>query len=340
VPVVEGALVSEHFEAASFGIAGNGSLVYLAGESSSRFQRRPLVWVDREGRSKEIGVQADNYWGPRLSPDGRRLALNVIDNNGSSIWVVDPARGIRTPLSSDTSSQFTPLWTSDGRQLVYGANRDGVMGFYRKAADGTGEEEHLVTVESVVWLNATSWTQDGKAFVFDMRRGGGSFGIGVVSLDGTPSLKTLIDADGVDESSPALSPDGQWIAYSSNESGPAQVYVARYPGLGDKEQVSTSVGGTSPWWAENGRTLYYLSPPTDVSMVKIDSGPPGIPKRVLTFPYLRDGWLRRPPYDVTRDGRFVMVADQAVAEIDATPAPRLILGLNWIEELKRRVPVN
>jgi hypothetical protein len=61
---------------------------------------------------------------------------------------------------------------------------------------------------------------------------------------------------------------------------------------------------------------------------------------VLTFPYLRDGWLRRPPYDVTRDGRFVMVADQAVAEIHATPAPRLILGLNWIEELKRRVPAN
>jgi hypothetical protein len=120
------------------------------------------------------------------------------------------------------------------------------------------------------------------------------------------------------------------------------VYVARYPGLGDKEQVSTSVGGTSPWWAPNGRTLYYRSPPADVSMVTIDPGPPfspGIPQHVLTFPYLPDV-MRRRSYDVTRDGHFVMVADQAVAEINAKPAPRLILGLNWIEELKRRVPAN
>jgi serine/threonine protein kinase len=134
----------------------------------------------------------------------------------------------------------------------------------------------------------------------------------------------------------------QWIAYSSNENGTDQVYVARYPGLGDREQVSTSVGGTSPWWARDGRTLYYRSPPADVSMVTIDSGPPfspGIPQHVLTFPNLPD-WLGRRSYDVTRDGRFVMVADQPVAEIDATRAPRLILGLNWIEELKRRVPAN
>jgi len=339
----ENALVDARFNGASFGIAGNGSLVYLAGESSGRAPRRPLVWVDREGRSKEIDVQADYYWGPRLSPDGSRLALNVADN-GSSIWVVDPARGTRTPLSSNTSSQFTPLWTSDGKQLVYGANRNGVLGFYRKAADGTGEEEHLVTVEKVVWLNATSWTPDHKTFLFDMLHPDQlfGFGIGEVSLVGTPSWRPLIDVDGVSESGAALSPDGQWIAYSSNENGTDQVYVARYPGLGGKEQISTS-GGTSPWWAPGGRTLYYLSRSTDVSMVTIDPGPPlspGIPQHVLTFPYLRDGWLRRPPYDVTRDGRFVMVADQAVAEIHATPAPRLILGLNWIEELKRRVPAN
>jgi serine/threonine-protein kinase len=340
VPVVQGALVAGNFSAASFGIAGNGSLVYLSGESSGRAPRRPLVWVDREGRSKEIGVQADNYWGPRLSPDGRRLAINVVDNNGSSIWVVDPARGNRRRLPSDTSSQFTPLWTSDGSQLVYGANPNGVLGFYRKAADGTGKEEHLVTVENVNWLNATSWTPEQKTLLFDMIHPDQTSGIGEVSLDGTPSWRPLIDADGVNEWGAALSPNGQWIAYSSNANGTDQVHVARYPGLGDREVV---VGGTEPWWAPDGRTLYYLSPPTDVSMVTIDSGPPfapGIPRRVLTFPYLRDGWLRRPAYDVTLDGRFVMVADQAVAEIDATPAPRLILGLNWIEELERRVPVN
>jgi eukaryotic-like serine/threonine-protein kinase len=340
VPVVEGVLVDMKFDGASFGIAGNGSLVYLAGESSGRAPRRPLVWVDRAGRSKEIGVQADKYWGPRLSPDGKRVALNVVDN-GSSIWVVDPARGIRTRLSSDTSSQFTPLWTSDGKQLVYGANRNGVMGFYRKAADGTGEEEHLVTVESVVWLNATSWTPEQKTFLFDMLRPDQTFGIGEVSLAGSPSWRPLIDVAGVSEWGAALSPNGQWIAYSANENGTDQVYVARYPGLGNKEQVSTRVGGHSPWWAD-GRTLYYRSPPADVSMVTIDPGPPfspGIPQHVLTFPYLPD-WLGRRSYDVTRDGRFVMVADQAVAEIDATPAPRLILGLHWIEELKRRVPAN
>ena len=341
VPVVEGALVDLMFNGASFGIAANGSLVYLAGESSGRVPSSPLVLVNRQGRSEKIGVPADKYLGPRLSPDGTRLALNVVDSV-SSIWVVDLARGIRNRLSSNTSSQFTPLWTSDGTQLVYGANRNGVMSFYRKAADGTGEEEHLVTVENVVWLNATSWTPDHKKFLFDMTRPDQTFGIGEVSLAGTPSWRPLIDVDGVSESGAALSRDGQWIAYSSNENKTDQVYVARYPGLGGKEQVSTS-GGTSPWWAPGGRTLYYLSPPTDVSMVTIHPGPPfspGIPQHVLTFRYLRDGWLRRPPYDVTRDGRFVMVADQAVAEIHATPAPRLILGLNWIEELKRRVPVN
>jgi serine/threonine-protein kinase len=335
--VIEGALVNPGtFGGVSFGVAGNGSLIYLAGASPGA-PRRKLVWVDRKGRSEEISKQADNYWGPRLSPDGKRLALNVVDV-GSSIWVVDPARGTRMLLKSGTSSQFTPLWTSDSRHLVYGATRNGVQGFYRKAADGTGEEEHLVTVEGGVWLNATSWTQDKKTFLFDMIHPDQTSGIGEVSLDGTPSWTPLIDADGVSEWGAALSPNGQLIAYSSNANRTDQVYVARYPGLGDREVVSI---GTEPWWAPDGRTLYYRSPPADVSMVTIDPGPPfsqGIPQRVLTFPYLSD-WKRQRSYDV-RDGRFVMVADQAVAEIDAKPAPRLILVLNWIEELKRRVPVN
>jgi serine/threonine-protein kinase len=341
VPVVEGALVNVSFNGASFGIAGNGSLVYLAGESSGRAQRRRLLWVDGKGRSKEIGVQADDYWGPRLSPDGRRLALNVVDNGSSSIRVVDLARDTGNRLSSNTSSQFTPLWTSDGR-LVYGATRNGVSGFYRQAVDGTGEEEHLVTVENAVWLNATSWTPEHKTFLFDMLHPDQTSGIGEVLLDGTPSWRPLIDKDGVSEWGAALSPDGKTIAYSSNENKTDQVYVARYPGLGGKDRVSTS-GGTSPWWPPGGRTLYYLSHPTDVSMVTFDPGPPfllGIPQHVLTFPYLRDGLLRGPPYDVRPDGHFVVVADQPVAEIDAPPAPRLILGLNWLEELKRRVPVN
>ena len=118
------------------------------------------------------------------------------------------------------------------------------------------------------------------------------------------------------------------------------MYVARYPGLGDREQVSTSVGGTSPWWAPDGRTLYYRSPPADVSdghdrsRTAVLAGYSSTRAHVSVSARL----MGRRSYDVTRDGRFVMVADQAVAEIDAKPAPRLILGLNWIEELKRRVP--
>ena len=302
--------------------------------------------MDHAGQQEFLGVQEADYLEPRVSPDGTRVAFSIPDEaTTDSIWVTDATRGTLSRITLEGTDDSTPIWTPDGGQVVYTADRDGDLGFYRKSADGTGEAELLVTIESASQLRAGNWTPDGSQLVFTITASGTS-DIGVLSMEGEPSWEPLFGTD-IDEYGPVLSPDGQWVAYVSTDTGQPEVYVQRFPDLGERQQISTD-GGIDPLWSPDGRALYYLGTgggaPDDMRVVSIDPGPPfsvGRPDVLFSTVELL---FRRPRgegryHDIAPDGQqFLILSRQGASEAGAV-ASQIDVVLNWFEEVTERVPV-
>ena len=219
-----------------------------------------------------------------------------------------------------------------GRRLAFSGQREGSENVYWQAADGTGAAERL-TKGAKVEL-PSSFLPDGKRLLFhtpDAR----PYDIGIVNLDGEHRTELLLHMP-FDEVNAAVSPDGRWLAYESNESGRAEVYVRPFPDInGGRWQISVS-GGTRPVWARNGRELFYLVPPGRVMAVPVQlvsSFAASNPQMVLDGPYIAPN--SGPTYDVSPDGkRFLMIKAAQPAGAASTP-PQLVVVLNWFEELKR-----
>ena len=246
VPVLEN-VNTKASGAGDFSFSANGSLVYVKGVAATGGPAGTLVWVDRQGREEPVGAPPRPYGRPRVSPDGARLAVEVLDPANTDVWIYDLARGTSTRLTTDAALDDRPLWTPDGAQVVFHSNRDGTGGVYRRAADATGPVEVLMTGPNRP--RAYAWAGDGQQLVL-IRDGQGDFDLAMLSLEGEPTLEPLIQTP-FGESRPAVSPDGQWLAYTSNESGQYEIYVQPFPALDSKSQISTT-GGTSPVWGRRG----------------------------------------------------------------------------------------
>ena len=215
VPVVENVGTKVN-GAVSFSIAGEGALIYVRGEVASEAQRT-LVWVDREGREEPLSLPPRAYTRVAVSPDGARAAVVIEEPDNNDVWTSELARGTLIKVTTDPANDDAPLWTPDGRQLVFSSNRDGLVGLFRKMADGRGDVEQLVTLEGVLTVSAYDWSPDGTELLFNARTPEHSFDVNVLSMEGerswTPLLQTVVN-----EGSPALSPDGSWVAYNSGSS--------------------------------------------------------------------------------------------------------------------------
>ncbi len=222
-----------------------------------------------------------------------------------------------------------PIWTPDSRRVTFGSTRAGRGDLFWQAADGSGQPERLTTSEHVKY--AVSWSPDGKILAFVGERPEKGWDIWVMSMDGDRIPEPFLQTD-FNEYGPMFSPNGLWIAYSSDESGRREVYVRPFPSAEGKRQVSTG-GGDWPKWHPNGKELFYLN---GDKMIVVDVETEG--ELTLGDPRLLfEKSLANPYYDVTPDGqRFVMIE-----EGESQPAPtQLILVQNWGEELKRLVPTN
>ena len=342
VALVEGVRMSAgQTGAAMFSVSGDGALVYVPGSAGSAGERR-LVWVDRQGQEEFLNVAAARYTRPRISPDGTRVAAEIVGDDGTSaIWVADATRGTLSRVTAGEAS--SPVWTADGQQVVFASLGDGEPGLFRQSADGTGDVERLVTIEATV--RAGNWSPDGSRLVFDMLRGS-AVDIGVLTMEGERSWTPLLETD-AREFGPVISPDGQWIAYVSDDTGGLEVYVQRFPELGLRQPISTD-GGMDPIWSPDGRALFYLGTrggggPDEMAVVTIDPGPPlsvGTPEVLFEHaPYVR-GQGRGRQYDVDPDGqRFLIVSDAASGARGAALTPQINVVLNWHQELKARVPI-
>jgi len=287
-----------------------------------------LVWVDRTG--KRIGVVADklsNLQFAHLSPQGDRVAL-VIDTGANDIWVLDLARGIRTRLTFGPVTNDFPVWSPDGKWIAYGSERNGQHHIYRKLSDGSGAEELLLDDDQMVIPG--DWSGDGKYLLYSR---GTFFGnrqeIWALPLDGDRK-PLLIVPHGANSyaGTGQLSPDGRWLAYSSNESGQAEVYVIPFRGGPGKWQVSQS-GGDRPLWGKDGKSLYYADLNFTVFAVPVQQL-----SDTLQFgsaqPLVSNLSSQIFFYDVAPDGKKILlnVISQQVNQ-------SITVITNWTEELKK-----
>jgi hypothetical protein len=337
VPMVDGVRQSSLSGAAQYSLSGTGSLAYVSGRIQSAESR--LVWVSRNGAEQPLAAPARTYMFPRLSPDGRRLATNISEQE-TQIWLYDLSRETLTRFTFEGSTNNAPVWTPDGKRIAFQSNKEGPLNLFWQLADGSGGLERLSTSEHL--QGPYSWSPDGQLLAFIevnpttqrdiwvLRMGDLSAGSGQVRK-AQPFLRTPFN-----ETEPHFSPDGRWLAYISDESGRFEIYVQPYPGPGGKWQISTE-GGTEPVWNPNGRELFYRSGDKMMAVdIAMEPGfTAGKPRMLFEGRYE----LARVPianYDVSLDGqRFLMVKPSEQAQAAPT---QINVVLNWFEELKRRVP--
>jgi serine/threonine protein kinase len=326
-----------------YAISDSGTLVYVPGRTGALMTGRTLVWVDRQGKEELLAATPKMYSYPDISPDGTRVAVSIAETGGNSdIWVWDLIRRTLARLTVKGRYNVAPVWTHDGKRIVFSSQRDGSSNeqndVYWKAADGTGGDELLVSGSQIGrTFNPYSWSSDGK-YLVGAERLSIQLDIGMLSMEGDHARKPLLHEE-YREAQPKISPDGHWLAYSSNESRKNEVYVRSFPDVNkEKLQVSTS-GGDSPLWSPDGRELFYLSG-NAVMAVSVKTQPSftivGTPQVLFRGTYVSADW------DISHDGkRFLMIKPPGTSgEEFAAEAPRKInVVLNWLEELKQQVPV-
>jgi serine/threonine protein kinase/Tol biopolymer transport system component len=353
VPVVEGVLQSPVTGAAQYSISATGSLVYVPGGVQAT--QLGLVWVNRSGTEQPVAAPAHAYFTPRLSPDGRRVAVGITESE-SQIWLYDLSRDTLTRFTFEGNYNPVPVWTPDGKRIAFESNKEGPPNLFWQLADGSGGLERLNTSENI--QVPTSWSRDGKLLAFMEVNNTTGVDIWVLRMSDTsqgsvqvpsassgqvpsagsgqvrkaqPFLRTSFN-----EGAPGFSPDGHWLAYISDESGRYEVYVQPYPGPGGKWQISTE-GGTEPVWNPNGRELFYRS--GDKMMAVDIATQPGFtaskPRMIFEGRYELSP-VQSADYDVSPDGqRFLMLKPNDQTQSAQT---QINVVLNWFEELKRRVP--
>jgi serine/threonine-protein kinase len=341
VAVVD-ALLTKPTGAAEYDVSSGGTLVYVPGGLVPQGQlggvnaARSLVWVDRQGREEAIKAPPRAYLYPRMSPDGTRIAIDIRDQE-NDIWIWDIAHENLRRLTLNPAADLLPLWTPDGKRIVFGSPRaGGTPNLYIRAADGTGGDTRIST--SAVGQFATSITPDGKQIIVRSTAPKGDFDLDTVPLDAQGQARPLIHTE-FSEGNAELSPDGRWLAYESAESTQPQIYVQPFPDLNAGRWQISSAGGTKPLWARSGRELFYISSDGYLMTVPVQATTTftfGNPVKVLNTRYLYGPALRT--YDVTPDGkRFLMIKEpQGVGT--GGPAPNMVVVVNWFQELKARIP--
>jgi serine/threonine-protein kinase len=316
---------------AMFSAASSGAIAFLPEvEGANPDANRSLVWVDRQGHEEPLAAPPRAYAVLRLSPDATRVALDIRDE-GNDIWIWSLERGVLTRLSSGPTLDMAPVWTPDGRRIIWTSTRENTSPMlYWQAADGTGTAERLTTPGATAGIAFPgSVTPNGEEVLFS------SAGATVVrmTLGGERRVEKLLGPLPA-LLTPEVSPDGRWLAYQSNESGQPDVYVRPYPDVdAGRWQISTQ-RGSRPAWSRNGRELFFLDAADRLSVVTIavngNTLVPGAPRRVLDTAYYpgfttRGAYLRA--YDVSPDGqRFLMIKGTADA---STAQSVLTIAVNW-----------
>ena len=316
--------------AAAFDVSETGTLAYLPVDSY--VAETNVVLVDRAGKESSALPKADRYTNPRLSPDGSRLSVDIRSaNSPGDIWVFEVGRSGGTRLTADEGRDFGAEWTPDGKELIFSSERP-FFDLYRRAADATRPEEPLLAGTYDHYTGSVS--PDGKLFTFVLAVPGGE--LWTVNLQGPPKAARYF-ANGFNLGHPAISPNGRWMAYDSDESGQGvDVFIQSFPDPNQKRLKVSPAHGSEPMWTRGGRELVYREG-DNVIAVDIDpaTGVSGPPRVLFSGPYpSNQGWTRPRSYDVTPDGERFLLTKLPGEQ----PRPRIVVVLNWFDELRTKVP--
>jgi eukaryotic-like serine/threonine-protein kinase len=326
VPVAEDLLPAIPNQSWVFSVSAN-VLAYEFAVATAR----QLTWLDRAGQRLGTAGDPGALFDVRLSPDRRTAAVSVgVPSSGDAdIWFYDMVRGVRTRLTFGPAPYSNPVWSPDGRVLVFHANRTGRYDLYRRPADGSGHEE-LLYADNLL-KTAGSFSPDGAYLAYtassDPKTGSDIWILpGPLGAPGAAKPYPFIRTD-FNEQGPEFSPDGHWIAYHSNESGRNEVYVAPFPGPGGKRQISTA-GGSTPRWQLDGKELFYRALDNRLMAAEVVYGSGALDVKSvepLFGPVVDD-------YEVSADGRRFLTPVQVGNEVK----PPLTVVQNWTEGLKNK----
>jgi serine/threonine-protein kinase len=327
--------------AANFTVSRTGTLLYVPAEFTGQTEKRSLVWVDRSGRQETIPIPPRAYVTARLSPDESQVALEVRDQQ-NDISILDLRQSNASPRRLTFDRGQGPVWTPDGKSIVFASARTGAPNLFRRAADGSGSDERLTTSSYPQFLDAI--TRDGDAIGFEMVS---TQYLALFSLKDRLRLAAAPASNRADAAVSrtsiqglysAISPNGRYMAYqSANENGGFEIFVRPFPNLAaGMWQVSTE-GGARPVWSRNSDELFYFHRrlPQMMSVATHTSGSSfsfETPEKVFDWPSPSS---IPPPFDVSKNGLFLMIKENTTQ--DTLPAPPgLVVIESWIQELKAR----
>jgi Tol biopolymer transport system component len=345
-PVIEGVAASTGTGGVQLATSTSGTLAYLAGSYDT--SAAPIVWMDRSGQASPLQSMASNWSNPQFSPDGTRLAIDVapLGNGTPDVWIYDWARDTATRLTFNPGLDFKPVWTPDGKRIVFSSSRGDQtsLNLYWQRADGTGDAQRLT--ESKNNQFAASWSPDGRFLAFQEQNPQTGMDIMILPVDGDEASgwkiakPTVFLSTMFAEQEPMFSPDGHWLAYFATTSGRPEVYVRPFAGPGGLQQISSG-GGAYPMWSRTRPELFFTTFDNSQIMVasytatghsfRADKPRLFAPNRFLSRQRLRS-------VNVHPDGQRFAAAPaqdpQAVAKQD-----KLVLVFNFFDELKRLAPV-
>jgi Tol biopolymer transport system component len=325
-PLSDEVLYFAQVDRAVFSASSGDLLVTQTGNAVSLSQ---LTWFDRTGKVAGMVGESRSYGNVRLSPDGLRVAEDQTDPDGRNthIWIHEPGRGATTRLTFEPSFHSAPIWSPNGKEILFGSNRKLGFQLYLKNADGSGAEEVVADLGVETQLNAWDWSRDGKHIL--VRKVNELWYVSWPGRVVKPLLQTKWTVRNAQ-----FSPDGRWMAYASNETGRMEIYVVPFPTASGRWQVS-SAGGQEPRWRQDGKELFYISAEGKMMAVQVTTGA----SFEASSPVALFQTHRRQPvsaqdvfsYDVSGDGQRFLI----LTKVDeGNPAPLSVL-LNWTSDIEK-----
>ncbi len=346
VPIVEGVRRAPGGQTgtAHAAISTTGSLVYFPGPAVASSAQVEVVLADRKGAVEKLKLPPGSYVTPRVSPNGRQVAFVTNDGKEDMISVYDLSGASVMRRLTYGGNNRHPVWSSDGQHIAFQSDREGDLAVFWQRADNTGQVERLTKPEQGVTHVPEAWHPTTNVLLFAATK----------STETTLWALTLPDKKaspfgGVKSSLPTgavFSPDGRWVAYTSNETGSNRAYVQPFPATGARYQVygKEQESAHHLLWSKSSNELIYNPRPTSLEAVSVTTQPiPSFGNPVaLPRPFATGPPQTRRPFDLMPDGRFLALAAPGQAETGTSSgqtAPEVRLVLNWFEELKQRVPI-
>jgi eukaryotic-like serine/threonine-protein kinase len=336
VPVIQGIRRADGNQtgAAQFSVSNTGTLIYIPGPASGTSAYGDLVFVDRAGVVEKLKLPSGAYQVPRLSPDGKRLALAVEDVKGTNIWIYDVSStsSIRQ-LTFEGQNRF-PAWTPDGQRITFQSDREGDLGIFWQRADGIEAAQRLIKAPVGESYIPESWSRTGGLLMFAISKGL-RFSLATFSIHD----RKVAPFGHVQSAFPPnahFSPDGRWVAYARYEPDSNGIFVEPFPATGAKYRVATN--GIHPLWSPDGKELFYSSGALFVVTVTTGAGFEFSNKVQLPRPFQSQGPTAPRAFDSTPDGkRLIGIAPSGQGPAGASTQIEVVL--DWFEEVKRQTSV-